>query len=277
MRLILYIILPVLLFSCGNKSNSQQDVSQLNIRTTESASIEKDTVERVEYDFKLLRKIPHDINAFTQGLLFHEGFLYESTGQHGESTLRKVNPATGQVLKSVPIGAQYFGEGIAIKDGKIYFLTWTAGKCFVYDLETFELEREIDYYEQGWGLTTYGDYLLKSDGSNFIRFVDPQNLEVQKTLSIYDGISPVQYLNELEMIYGELWANVWMLDRIIRINPETGDILGWIEMKFLRDEIEGSPGAEVLNGIAFDEENNEVYITGKNWPYYFVFEFFEKK
>lgn len=277
MRLILYIILPILLFSCGNQSNSQQDVSQLNIRTTESASIEKDTVERVEYDFKLLRKIPHDINAFTQGLLYHEGFLYESTGQYGESTLRKVNPTTGQVLKSVPIGAQYFGEGIAIKDGKIFFLTWTSGKCFVYNLESFELEREIDYYEQGWGLTAYGDYLLKSDGSNFIRYVEPQNLEVQKTLSIYDGISPVQYLNELEIIYGELWANVWMLDRILRIDPESGDILGWIEMKFLRDEIEGSPDAEVLNGIAFDEKNNEVYITGKNWPYYFVFEFFEKK
>lgn len=221
---------------------------------------------------------PHDNKAFTQGLVFDNGFLYESTGNYGSSSLRKIEPATGKILMNLPLPKQYFAEGLELIDDKIFQLTWQEKTCFVYDQSTFRLIGQFYYTGEGWGLAFDGEHLILSDGSAVLRFFDPKTFRQKRKLDVTDRDAktkktlPVKNLNELEFIRGELWANVWQTTKIVRIDPKTGNVIGWIDCSgFVPKEYEKehrAPAFErnnVLNGIAFDPATNHVFITGKNW------------
>jgi glutamine cyclotransferase len=217
------------------------------------------------YHYEIVHTYPHDRAAFTQGLVFLDGVLYESTGLNGASTLRKVELETGKVLKKISIPGQYFGEGIAILDGKIFHLTWQNQKGFVYDLQTFNQEKEFSYTGEGWGLATDGHSLIMSDGTDQIRFLDPRTLQVEHTIRVSRRGQPVVNLNELEYIKGEIFANIWETDYVVRIDPKTGQVVGIINFTGLLPP-EDRNGTDVLNGIAYDAAGDRLFITGKCWP-----------
>jgi len=212
---------------------------------------------------------PHDPNAFTQGLVFEDGYLYESTGFYCESSLLRVDLSTGIVLKSVAIPEQYFAEGITILNGKIYQLTWQEGQGFIYDQASLEKISEFSYTGEGWGITDDGRDLIVSNGTEFIQFLDPDTFQVMKKIQVLDSGAPVTNLNELEYIRGEIYAIVWTTDRIARIDPQTGTVIGWIDLGGLFP-ISARPHEEAdLNGIAYDKEQNRIFVTGKFWPWLF--------
>jgi glutamine cyclotransferase len=215
--------------------------------------------------FKVVAVYPHDPNAFTQGLTIADGQLYEGTGLYGQSSIRKVDLASGRVEKQRSIPSMYFGEGIAILDGHLYELTWQNGVGIVYDLATFNLQRTFQYSGEGWGLTQDGHQLILSDGSANIRFLDPQTFAVVREIEVRDHGQPVTRLNELEYVDGEIWSNVWYDDRIARISPASGEVLGWIDLSTLYPKNARSSEA-VLNGIAYDAAAKRLFVTGKNWP-----------
>lgn len=215
----------------------------------------------------------HDKKAYTQGLVFHNGFLYESTGQYGQSTLRKVEIETGNVLQQVRLPQECFGEGLALHGKYLYQLTWENCLCFVYDLETFEHVKTLRYKGEGWGLASDGKMLVLSDGSEMLRFYAPADFSLKKTLRVFDDKNtPIRNLNELEFINGEIWANVWKSPKIARIDPNSGKLIGWIDMMpFVPKQFEAQHrnreiADSVLNGIAFDAATSMLFITGKNWP-----------
>ena len=208
---------------------------------------------------------PHDPSAFTQGLAIHAGQLYEGTGQYGASTLRRVDLTTGRPEKQRALGPQLFGEGIAILDGLVYQLTWQSGVVVVYDLETFEVERTMRYAGEGWGLTHDGRQLIMSDGSATIRFRDPSTFAVTREIEVRAAGVPLARLNELEYVDGEIWANIWYDDRIARIDPADGKVLGFVDLGTLYPQNARSSEA-VLNGIAYDAASKRLFVTGKNWP-----------
>lgn len=218
------------------------------------------------YGYEVVHAFPHDSGAYTQGLVFHDGTLLESTGQVGHSSLRRVELETGKVLQKVDVDAPYFAEGITLLKGKIYQLTWQHQVGFIYDAWTFQKIGEFHYQGEGWGLANDGQSLILSDGSNRIRFLDPANFEVQKTIAVVNGRAQVNELNELEYIKGEIYANIWHADRIARIDPRTGAVIGWIELTGLLATGEVSDEEAVLNGIAYDETNGRLFVTGKLWP-----------
>ena len=187
-------------------------------------------------------------------------------GHYGTSSLRKVDLKKGEVLKKIAVTPQYFAEGITVFQKKIYQLTWSEHKAFEYDLKEFRLEREIPYEGEGWGLTHDEHNLIMSDGTNQIRFVDTDNFKTIRTISVYDNGVPVQLLNELEYVKGEIFANIWKSDRIARIDPHTGKLLGWIDLTSLYPVNERSGTENVLNGIAYDEKEDKLLVTGKRWP-----------
>ena len=215
-------------------------------------------------DVDVIKKYPHDNTAFTQGLEFHEGRIYESTGRHGFSELRKVDLVTGRVIQRRVLDPQYFGEGITIFQNKVFQLTWKSGKGFVYDLNSFALDREFKISGEGWGLSNDGNNLLLSNGSNQIIFLDPQTLQVLKRVSVTLNDKPQYLLNELEYVDGEIWANVWKKDEILRIDPLTGIVLGVLDVGTISERLSDD---DVANGIAWDEEGRKIYITGKFWSY----------
>ena len=222
--------------------------------------------------FRTVRSWPHDPGAFTQGLDFHDGRLYEGTGVEGQSTLREVELETGAVVRKVDLPQNVFGEGITVLGDRIYQVTWTSGKGFVYDLRTFRLLREFPYEGQGWGLTNDGTSLILSDGSATLRFLDPATFVVQRTVTVRDGAREVPKLNELEMVNGEIWANVWETSSLVRINPATGAVVGWVNLEGVftdsdrRRYLKPGQQVDVLNGIAWDEAAGRLVVTGKWWP-----------
>ena len=225
-----------------------------------------------QYTYRIVRVYPHDTKAYTQGLLFHDGYLYESTGIKGESTLRKVNLQTGESLMKIDLPAEMFGEGLALVDDKLIQLTWQNQVAFVYQKSDFELLNRINYnIREGWGLTYDGEYLLMTDGSANLYFLDKNYLTEVSRIEVCDHNGPVRQLNELEYIDGELWANVYVSDDILRIDPKTGIVTGRINMSGLLTAIE-KQNADVLNGIAYDEQSEKIYVTGKNWPKLFEVE-----
>jgi len=224
------------------------------------------------FSFKVVKAFPHDPTAFTQGLVFADGIFYESTGLRGYSTLRKVAPDTGAVIQQVPVESRYFAEGLALVGNELLQLTWEERVGFVYDKATLKRLRTFTYPTEGWGLASDGKSLVMSDGSSHLFFLDPKTQKPVRDLPVVDGSRPVERLNELEFVRGELWANVWQTDRIARINPVTGFVTGWIDLGgLLRLEARG-PEGDVLNGIAWDKAGDRVFVTGKKWPWLFQIE-----
>lgn len=220
----------------------------------------------VRYDYEVVRAWPHDPGAFTQGLVFREGALLESTGLPGRSSLREVELATGRVKKKVDVPRPYFAEGLAVMGDRAFQLTWQHQKGFVYDADTFRLLREFSYDGEGWGLATDGRHLILSDGTPRLRFLEPQGFAVVRTLDVTEGGRPVPHLNELEFIRGEIFANVWQTEEIARIDPATGEVRGRIDFAGLLAAHERGPETDVFNGIAYDAAADRLFVTGKCWP-----------
>jgi glutamine cyclotransferase len=218
------------------------------------------------YTFQVVRSWPHDPGAYTQGLEFYKGMLYESTGLYERSSLRKVDLESGKVLQQHDLPPEYFGEGITVFQDKIYQLTWQSQKGFIYDLQTFQLLREFSYNGEGWGLTHDDHFLIMSNGTNEIRFLDPGTLQTKRTLEVRSEGRPLSNLNELEYIKGEIFANVYESDYIVRIDPGTGKVLGWIDLTGLLSSADRRQPVDVLNGIAYDGTKERLVVTGKLWP-----------
>jgi glutaminyl-peptide cyclotransferase len=218
------------------------------------------------YGYKVVHTYPHDTEAFTQGLVYDKGVLFEGTGQKSGSSLREVELQTGKVLRQHNLDPSLFGEGIALYKDRIYEVTWENKVGFVYDKSTFNVINKIYYSTQGWGLTTIGDKLVMSDGSNLLAFYEPEMFTIISGIEVYDNEKKVESLNELEYINGEIWANIWMTDLIARIDPSSGKVLGYIDLKGILPEADRTPETDVLNGIAWDTDGKRIFITGKRWP-----------
>ena len=219
-----------------------------------------------KYGFQIVNIYAHDSNAFTQGLILMDGKLLESTGQEGSSSLRRVELETGKILNKVDVPVPYFAEGIAVLNGKVYQLTWQHHLGFVYDAQTFQRLGQFNYTGEGWGLTTDGQSLILSDGSNRIRFIDPTSFELKRSINVLDDKTPVNELNELEYVQGEIYANVWHDNRIATIDPQSGRVTSWIDLTGLMPAGELNDPEAVLNGIAYDQGSNRLFVTGKLWP-----------
>ncbi len=256
LRLLLIVALSLASLQCNGSANT-------NVPPPKDAA---ENAVVANYGYQIVNVWPHDPNAFTQGLVFLDGKLLESTGQEGSSSLRSVELQTGKVLKKVDVPIPYFAEGIALLNNKIYQLTWQHRVGFIYDPQTFQKIGEFNYSGEGWGLTTDGKSLILSDGSNRLRFIDPSSFQVTKTIAVLDGKKPIAELNELEYVNGEIYANIWHDDRIAAIDPETGRVKAWIDLTNLLPAGDVQDPEAVLNGIAFDQAGNRLFVTGKLWP-----------
>jgi len=229
------------------------------------------------YGYEVVKAYPHDPKCFTEGLVFYSGFLYESCGEYGKSTLRKVEVETGKMVQKWDLPAENFGEGIAILNDKIYMLTYKEQVARSFDLKDFKLLKEFSYTGEGWGMTTDGTNLIFDQGSHVLKFVDPETFKQVKTVPVMQSNgSPLMNINELEMIKGELWANIWHSEYpdilgkpnyIVRIDPTSGKILGWVDLGNISPGDQTGPNQEenTLNGIAYDAQNDRIFVTGKNW------------
>jgi glutamine cyclotransferase len=246
----------------GGGCAEMQDID--TARFIPAAGISQRTEQIQVLNVKLVRAYPHDPHAFTQGLEYYGGYLYESTGIAGQSTLRKVALETGEVIQKVSLPSQYFGEGLTIFHGKIYQLTWLSKKGFVYDLRSFRQVGEFPYDTEGWGLTHDDKSLIMSDGTNKIRYIDPVSFGVTRTIELYAGGEGVVNLNELEYVKGEIFANIWHSPRIARVDARSGQVLAWINLTSIVSKEQHGDEA-VLNGIAYDKAGDRLFVTGKNW------------
>ncbi|HMQ02411.1 MAG TPA: glutaminyl-peptide cyclotransferase [Pyrinomonadaceae bacterium] len=266
MRFVLTILLTAAAAACNGTSGSNG-----NSKTVSTPADSPGPVPT--YSIEVVKSYPHDTDAFTQGLVFHNGYIYEGTGGKPSnnddffSSLRKVELETGKVVRKHMVPPEFFGEGITILDDKVYQLTWQERTGFVYNLEDFKLLREVRYAGEGWGLTHDGTHLIMSDGTHVIRFIDPDSFNTLRTITVNDERGrPLMNLNELEYIKGEIWANVWKLGWIVRIDPASGKLLGKVDLtEMTQEETRRNRKADVLNGIAYDAENDRIFVTGKRW------------
>jgi len=218
-----------------------------------------------QYTYAVIQSYPHNTSAFTEGLVYQNGSLFESTGLYGMSTLRRVDLITGNVLQEIHLGDQYFGEGIAIVNDTIIQLTWQEHVGFVYDKSTFQLLRNFTYPTEGWGLTYNGSSLIMSDGSDNLYFLDPSTFQIVGQVKVHEGSNSVQNINELEYVNGEVYANIFLQEKIAVIDPQTGVVKAWIDLSGIQNT-SGFNSEMVLNGIAYDNQNNRLFVTGKDWP-----------
>ena len=230
-----------------------------------------------QYTYQVVHVYPHDRTAFTEGLEYHDGFLYESTGLNRRSTLRKVKLETGEVVQEIPLASQYFGEGIAILGDEIAQLTYKTEVGFVYSLKDFHLLRQFTYKGEGWAMTHTATTVYMDDGTDEIRLWDPKTLAERRRIKVHDGARSINNVNELEYVEGELYANIWQTDRIARISPTTGAITGWIDMSGLLSPMYRNGTEDVLNGIAYDAARKRLFVTGKLWPNLFEVKIVPKK
>ena len=239
-----------------------------------SSNLEPSTISNVipVYTYKVVNTYPHDQSAFTEGLVFEEGVLYEGTGLHEYSTLRRVKLETGEILQICELPPQFFGEGVTIYGDKIIQLTWQSNIGFVYDKYSFKLLKEFNYPDEGWGITHDGKHLIMSDGTSTLHFLDPETFEEISQVEVSSNNIPVTRINELEYIQGEIYANIWQTELIARINPLTGRVVGWIDLRGILSLEDDSETVDVLNGIAYDSKNNRLFVTGKFWPKLFEIE-----
>lgn len=274
MRLYLLILFALFAVSCKTETpvnRPNTNVNSTNSTVNSNGNTTSSKAPLTTYGYEIVNKYKHDPKAFTQGLVFHDGFFYESDGQYEDSTLRKVEPETGKVLQKVNLGKDYFAEGLTLFNNKLYQITWREGTAFVYDLD-FKLLKEIKYSGEGWGLTHDDKNLILSDGTHVIRFVDPETFQTVRTITVMrENGQPLMDINELEYVKGEIWANVWhseninLPNHIARIDPQTGKLLGWINLDGISPADIKSGEENVLNGIAYDEATDRIFVTGKNW------------
>jgi glutamine cyclotransferase len=267
MRQLFGLLLLTLTFACasgcdgGSHTNATANRAGANVKSSPGGA-EQSPV----YGYEVVNTFPHDPEAFTQGLIFHDGALVESTGIERRSSLRRVELQTGKVLQKVDVPRDFFAEGMTLFNGKIYQLTWKGEKGFIYDPQTFEKTGEFTYTGEGWGLTHDADSLILSDGSDKLRFIDPNNYQVRRTVGVTDGGRPVFSINELEYVRGEVYANVWHKNLVARIDPQTGHVKGWIDLSGILKPGDVTDPEAVLNGIAYDESSDRLFVTGKLWP-----------
>ena len=254
------LLVAIAILGCGCSQTQHADTS----RFTSTPGIAQKTSQAPILNVKLVRAYPHDPQAFTQGLEYYRGYLYESTGIAGQSTLRKVALQTGQVIQKISIPSPYFGEKLTIFHGKIYQLTWLSKKGFIYDLRSFRQIGEFPYDTEGWGLTHDDRSLIMSDGTNKIRYIDPVSFAVTRTIELYAQGQAVVNLNELEYIKGEIFANIWHFPRVTRIDARSGQLVAWIDLSAVVAK-EPHNAEAVLNGIAYDQAEDRLFVTGKNW------------
>ena len=255
------------LVTLGRKTLKASAYSEGKLKTSVSRVIYLySDVEPKHYGYEVVNVYPHDSKAFTQGLFFDSGKLYEGTGQEGSSSLREVDLLTGNVERQLNLEPNLFGEGITMYNNLIYQVTWTSNVGFVYLKDDFKLVRKIYYQSEGWGLTTVGDKIVISYGTSTLWFYDPEVFSVVSKVEVCDDKGAVEQLNELEYINGEIWANIWMTNRIARIDPKSGRVTGYIDLSGLLDDTRTDADLDVLNGIAYDNENGRIFVTGKNWP-----------
>ncbi|HEV7889885.1 MAG TPA: glutaminyl-peptide cyclotransferase [Pyrinomonadaceae bacterium] len=269
MRQLLILLLLAALSGCDGGAGTQRNSLPIDAAPPSSpanSNTSRNNAVVPVYGYEVVNTYPHDPDAFTQGLIFHEGALVESTGLEKHSTLRRVELQTGKVLQKVDVPPLYFAEGMTLFGGKIYQLTWKAEKGFIYDPQTFQKTGEFTYTGEGWGLTHDADSLILSDGTDQIRFIDPNTNAVRRTISVRDGDRRVSQLNELEYVRGEIYANLWHYNRVARIDPNDGRVKGWIDLSGLLKPGEASEEEAVLNGIAYDETGDRLFVTGKLWP-----------
>lgn len=275
----IFLVIPLILLTVTCQRDSTQSEGG-SISAAPAPAVEPQGVtippRVVNYGFEVIKVYPHDPGAFTQGLLYHNGYLYESTGLNGQSSLRQVDLATGEVRRRVDLADTYFAEGLALHNRKLYQLTWQSRLGFIYDLDSFQLLRTFNYRGEGWGLTVGGGLLILSDGSSRLRFIDPETLDLRREVDVLEGERPVNQLNELEFVNGAIWANIWQSDRLVQINPETGKVMGWVNLGGLLPAEDRQRGVDVLNGIAWDEDGPRLFVTGKLWPKLFEIRLIER-
>ncbi len=280
--IILNIIISLMLVnscSCKNDVNTKKinQINQLDSQLTQLIPKNDKPPQKIDNNIrniptlkiKVLNIYPHDRNAYTQGLIYYNGYLLESTGINGQSSLRKVELTSGKILQKVDLPLPIFAEGITIHDNKIYQITWTNQICYVYDLKTFDKITEYSYSGEGWGLTTIEDKIVMSNGTNTIYFRNPKTFNILSSIDIYDYNYPLTNLNELEYINGEIWANIYFSNKIVTINPKDGSINSFIDLSPLYSYIDQNLRHDVLNGIAYDKDNKRIFVTGKYWEYIF--------
>ncbi len=273
MRFYLFIFIVSMLLACKDSADTNKAVIKKSVNSANNSAAANNpaNVKVPEYSYEIVKTYNHDPQAFTQGLVVADGFFYEGTGgRNGDpffSSIRKVDIETGKVLQKFDLARDYFGEGITVFNDKLYEITWQEKTAFVYDLKDFKLLKELHYSGEGWGLTHDGTNLIMSDGTHVIRFLNPETFETVRTITVLDEKGkPVLEINELEYIKGEIWANIWQKGEIIRIDPSNGKIVGRIDFqKLMDDTMNKSPEADVLNGIAYDEKTDRIFITGKKW------------
>ncbi len=266
MKRVLFFLLPIIIVSCGEPSNNKPDPGTSTTSTSNQPAI---------ISYQIINAYPHDTKSYTEGLQYIDGKLLESAGQYGESNIRFTELVTGKVLKQTDIDDKYFGEGCSQLNGKVYQMTYMENTCFVYDAATLKKQQEFNYnFGQGWGMTSNGRQLIISTGSSNIFFYDPVSFKEIKRLGVTNEYGPVGNINELELIKGYLYANVWRTDNILKIDTSSGKVVGVVNLSDLRgrtgipniNEEEENKGPEVLNGIAYDSAANRIFITGKYWP-----------
>lgn len=253
-------------FQTNSQLNSKDPLGEMSYSDYVAKLVQAHSHDTPVYGYQVVNVYPHDPDAFTQGLIFDKGFLYESTGLRGKSTLRKVNLETGKALNISYLSSHYFGEGLTLWQEKLFQLTWKSGVAFVYKKENFHQIMEFTYPTEGWGITQDGTFLIMSDGTATLRFLDPETFSEIRRIEVQDHGIPILYLNELEYIKDEIYANVWQTDYIAKISPETGQVVGWVDLTNLLSTSYRSQRTDVLNGIAFDASNDRIFVTGKRWP-----------
>ncbi len=253
----------IFVYSCSNSPESPALPGSVDSTTSAVVPV---------YTYRVVNTYPHDRNAYTQGLAFENGDLYEGTGLRGHSTLRRVDLETGDIVQIHELSTQFFGEGVTVYENKVIQLTWQSNVGFVYDKSSFELLQKFNYSTEGWGITHDGKHFIMSDGTSALYFLDSETFEAIRRIEVYENDNPVASLNELEYVQGEIYANIWQTDRIARIAPQTGQVTGWIELGGLLTQEDYGEPVGVLNGIAYDAKNARLFVTGKLWPRLFEIE-----
>lgn len=257
LHILFFSLAVIILYSCSDDTDRPTPPDDKDTTTVDTLSV---------YTYRIVNEYPHDPYAYTQGLTYHGGYLYEGTGLNRESTLRKVDIETGDVVKIHHLDNQYFGEGIAIMGDTIVQLTWANNVAFVYERESFAPLDTFGYPTQGWGITYDGEHLIMSDGSAHLSFRDPKTFKEKRRLYVHDDDGPVTKLNELEYINGTIYANKYLTQHIVIIDPDTGEVVGWVDCTGILRPGDITQPVDVMNGIAYDADGDRLYVTGKLWP-----------